>query len=154
MDADTSRDELDRTVDAAAAGDGAALRRLLDRVRPLVTRYCRARLEAGAADTVATGVCAELLTALPRFRESGGSFLAFAYRMTSRAVADAVRRRGARSQEPLANLPEKQREVLVLRLVLGLSADQTASALHTTTGAIRVTQHEALDALRSTLAAA
>lgn len=154
MDADTARDELHRTVDAAAAGDGAALRRLLDRVRPLVTRYCRARLEAGTADTVATGICADLLTALPRFRESGGPFLAFAYRMTSRTVTDAVRRRGAGSREPLGRLPETQREVLVLRLVLGLSADETASALHTTIGAVRVTQHQALDTLRTTLAAA
>ncbi|WP_067657952.1 sigma factor [Nocardia harenae] len=151
MDGGTSA--LHRAVDAAARGDGDALGALLEQVRPFVTRYCRARLGTGPADAVATGICADLLTALPRFRESGGSFLAFAYRIASRTVADVLRRRGASSPEPLGELPESQREVLVLRLVLGLSADETARALHTTIGVVRVTQHRALDTLRTTLAA-
>jgi RNA polymerase sigma-70 factor, ECF subfamily len=53
----------------------------------------------------------------------------------------------------VAALPERQREVLHLRVVVGLSADETASALGSTPGAVRVAQHRALTALRRTLPA-
>lgn len=52
---------------------------------------------------------------------------------------------GRQMRELLELLPEKQREVLVLRLVVGLSADETAAAVvGSTAGAVRVAQHRAL----------
>jgi RNA polymerase sigma-70 factor (ECF subfamily) len=48
----------------------------------------------------------------------------------------------------LAELPEKQREVLRLRVVVGLSAEETAEAVGSTAGAVRVAQHRALTKLR------
>ena len=50
-------------------------------------------------------------------------------------------------------LPPHQRELLLLRVVVGLSAEETGAALGMTPGAVRVAQHRALSRLR-TLAAA
>jgi RNA polymerase sigma-70 factor (ECF subfamily) len=49
----------------------------------------------------------------------------------------------------LETLPERHREVLVLRVGVGLSAAETADALGMTAGAVRVTQHRALTELRA-----
>ena len=59
----------------------------------------------------------------------------------------------SRTRELLDLLPERQREVLILRVVNGFSAEETAQALLTTPGAIRVAQHRALGQLRRALAA-
>ena len=48
-------------------------------------------------------------------------------------------------------MPDKQREILVLRVVVGLSAEQTADAVGSTPGAVRVAQHRALSRLRKVL---
>jgi RNA polymerase sigma-70 factor (ECF subfamily) len=48
-------------------------------------------------------------------------------------------------------LPEKQREIVVLRVVVGLSAEETAEAVGSTPGAVRVAQHRALTRLRREL---
>jgi len=50
-------------------------------------------------------------------------------------------------------LPDKQREIVVLRVVVGLSAEETADAVGSTPGAVRVAQHRALARLRKTLSA-
>ena len=45
-------------------------------------------------------------------------------------------------------LTARQREVLVLRIAVGLSAEETAETVGSTPGAVRVTQHRALNRLR------
>jgi DNA-directed RNA polymerase specialized sigma24 family protein len=52
---------------------------------------------------------------------------------------------------PLAALTDRQREVLRLRVVVGLSVEATASVLGTTPELVRVTQHRALNRLRRAL---
>ena len=52
----------------------------------------------------------------------------------------------------LGTLPDKQREILILRVVVGLSAEETADAVGSTPGAVRVAQHRALGRLRKVLA--
>jgi RNA polymerase sigma-70 factor (ECF subfamily) len=52
----------------------------------------------------------------------------------------------------LATLPDKQREIVVLRVVAGLSSEQTADAVGSTPGAVRVAQHRALARLRKLVA--
>ena len=54
----------------------------------------------------------------------------------------------ARVREVLATLSQKHQEVLILRVAVGLSAQETADALGSTPGAVRVLQHRALAALR------
>jgi RNA polymerase sigma-70 factor, ECF subfamily len=51
----------------------------------------------------------------------------------------------------LSELNDQQREILVLRLGLGHSAEETANLLGTTPGAVRVSQHRALQKLRGLL---
>jgi RNA polymerase sigma-70 factor (ECF subfamily) len=77
-------EELDSAVAAAAQGDRAALAQVLASVRPLVVRYCRARVgsaERGqlSADDVAQEVCLAVMTALPRYQDQGRPFMAFVY---------------------------------------------------------------------------
>ena len=50
-------------------------------------------------------------------------------------------------------LPDKQREIVVLRVVVGLSAEEVAEAVGSTPGAVRVAQHRALTRLRKVLTA-
>jgi RNA polymerase sigma-70 factor (ECF subfamily) len=173
-------------VAAAVEGDRQAIERLLASIRPLVVRYCRARVgrqeqSFPSAEDVAQDVCLAVLTALPRFRPEGRPFLAFVYGIAAHKVAD-VHRAAARNRSELFPevpdspeivadpeqralqgelsermaqllrvLPEKHREIVVLRVVVGLSAEETAEAVGSTPGAVRVVQHRALARLRKAL---
>jgi RNA polymerase sigma-70 factor, ECF subfamily len=185
----TQEDRLDAVVADAVAGDRDALREVLETIRPIVVRYCRARVGAFersglSADDVAQEVCLAAVMALPRYRDRGRPFLAFVYGIAAHKVADAYRAVGRdlsyateavperRSAEPgpeqaaidadsvtrmselLEILPAKQREILILRVVVGLSAEETAEAVGSTAGAVRVAQHRALARLKSAIAAA
>ena len=133
------------------------------------------------ADDVAQEVCIAVLSALARYRDEGRPFEAFVYRIAANKVADAQRafyraaipqaelpdgpdlsagpeelaERAGDAQhlrELLSKLPEQQRELLVLRVAVGLSADETGRALGMTAGAVRVAQHRAMQRLRALVA--
>lgn len=176
-------DELAVVVARARKGDSGAVEDVLSRVRPAVLRYCRARLgrtegSFGSADDVAQEVCLAVMTALPRYVDTGRPFLAFVFGIAGHKVADA-RRAGYRDHStPVETLPDRpdegpgpeqvalaaeaaqqarslldllpdaQREVLLLRVVAGLSAEETGAALNMSAGAVRVAQHRALAQLR------
>lgn len=252
---------FDVSVDAAVEGDPRAIDRVLASIRPLVVRYCRARLgrlerSFASADDVAQEVLLAVLTALPAYRDQERPFLAFVYGIAAHKVSDAHRSRarsrieyveevpetpgplaadpvyqavladelrslgrvvdgqrdtegmarllarsslgtpsavegrrrsaahdlGARATaivtgilrdhemeksaekqalrsgdvagrlaELLSVLPDKQRDIVLLRVVIGLSVEETAEALGSTPGAVRVAQHRALARLRKTL---
>lgn len=185
----TQEERLDTAVAEAIAGDRDALRTVLEAIRPIVIRYCRARIgtieRSGlSADDVAQEVCLAAVMALPRYCDRGRPFLAFVYGIAAHKVADAYRAAGrdlaypadfipdrasaeagperaaleadsvARMNELLNVLPDKQREILILRVVVGLSAEETASAVGSTAGAVRVAQHRALARLKSEIVAA
>ena len=181
-------DDLDGLVGAAVDGNRDAVDGVLRWVRPLVVRYCRARVGRqektfASADDVAQEVCLAVLTALPSYRDQGRPFLAFVYGIAAHKVADAHRSAARNRSEPvpeipdspaaladgpeqramqvelaeqmdklLDTLPDKQREILILRVVVGLSAEETAEAVGSTPGAVRVAQHRALGRLRKVLA--
>jgi RNA polymerase sigma-70 factor (ECF subfamily) len=134
-----------------------------------------------SADDVAQDVCMAVVSALPNYQLKGLSFRAFVYGIAAHKVTDAFRAIGRNRAEPVADLPDgpvtadgpehrllaaemsarlgrllnhltpRQREVLVLRLAVGLSAEETAQAVRSTPGAVRVTQHRALGRLRRIL---
>jgi RNA polymerase sigma-70 factor (ECF subfamily) len=182
----TQEERLDAVVAEAMAGDRVALREVLETIRPIVVRYCRARVGAMersglSAEDVAQEVCLAAVMALPRYCDRGRPFLAFVYGIAAHKVADAYRAAGRdlayptdsipehRSAEPdpeqaaleadsvtrmndlLEILPDKQREILILRVVVGLSAEETAEAVGSTPGAVRVAQHRALARLKSAI---
>ncbi len=130
------------------------------------------------ADDVAQEVCLAVVSALPRYRDMGRPFASFVFGIASHKVADAVRTAGRlaiptedlpdgpddgpgpedvvlayieakRAMALLAKLPVQQRELLVLRIVTGLSAEETGNALGMSAGAVRVAQHRALARLRA-----
>lgn len=56
--------------------------------------------------------------------------------------------RDPRLRAAFARLPEHYREVLELRLMKNLTADQAAIVLRATPGVVRVTQHRAIAELK------
>ena len=83
-------------VTRAMTGDRMAVEDVITTIRPLVVRYCRARLgrfdrSSVSADDVAQEVCLAVLTALPGYRVQGRPFLAFVYGIASHKVIDAHR---------------------------------------------------------------
>jgi RNA polymerase sigma-70 factor (ECF subfamily) len=83
--------------------DEAVLRGL----RPVILRYCRARLSRQAADDVAQEVCLALMSARrqPRGHEAGHTVTAYAFGIASHKVADAMRAAG-RLAVPVPELPD------------------------------------------------
>jgi RNA polymerase sigma-70 factor, ECF subfamily len=183
-----SGERLDAVVAEAVAGNRDALREVLETIRPIVVRYCRARVgtteRSGlSADDVAQEVCLAAITALPRYKDQGRPFLAFVYGIAAHKVADAHRAAARNRSDPtevvperlsvdagpeqlvietesaarmnklLEVLPEKQREILILRVVVGMSAEETAEAVGSTPGAVRVAQHRALARLKAEIIA-
>ncbi len=167
----------------AVRGHPGAVEALLERIRPMVMRYCRARLgritgHYYVADDVAQEVCLAVLAALPRYRDMGRPFASFVFGIASHKVADAVRTasrlavpfedlpdgpderpgpeetvvayiEAERTRALLAQLPHHLRELLILRVVTGLSAEETGNVLGMSAGAVRVAQHRALARLRA-----
>ena len=131
-----------------------------------------------AADDAAQEACIAVLTALPRYRDEGRPFEAFVFGIAARKVVD-IQRSAIRSPVPTENmpdavddspspeehamaadeaerarlllgkLPDHLRELLLLRVAVGLSAEETGRALNMTPGAVRVAQHRALARLRT-----
>jgi RNA polymerase sigma factor (sigma-70 family) len=54
-------------------------------------------------------------------------------------------------RETLNELPERQREAVVLRFFESLSVEETAAAMNCAEGTVKATVHQALRALRSKL---
>jgi RNA polymerase sigma-70 factor, ECF subfamily len=170
--ADVTLDELVRRAQRGVPGAQDALLREL---APMVLRYCRARLGPGqtvlaSAEDVAQEVCLAVVAALPSYASTEIPFRAFVYGVAAREVGAALRAVGSNRQDPVAELPDRpgpeqqqlsdrvaallarltarQREVVVLRVAVGLSVTETAVEMGTTPGVVRVVQRRALDRLR------
>ena len=133
------------------------------------------------ADDAAQEICIAVFEALPTFRHSGVPFEAFVYTIASRKVADVQRtairsplvlvaetpeladlaaspeQRAVRVAEVaemtriLELLPPRLREVLILRVAMGLTAERVGDTLDLSAGAVRIAQHRGLRRLRSLL---
>ena len=119
-----------------------------------------------------------MLAALPRYRDEGRPFEAFVFGVAAHKVADVQRAAvraptlvedmpdapvlgggpedmALRSDEAtrlrtlLDRLPPLQREIVLLRVAVGLSAEETGRAVGMSPGAVRVAQHRALGRLRT-----
>jgi RNA polymerase sigma-70 factor (ECF subfamily) len=142
----------------------------LGRVRPI-----------SSADDVAQEVCIAVFRALPTYQHLGRPFLSFVFGVASHKVADVHRAAARDRSLPTAETPDtitfeenpeeialrrelvehtsgllatllpRQREIVVMRVVLGMSAQETADAVGTTPDAVRVAQHRALNRLRRTI---
>jgi RNA polymerase sigma-70 factor (ECF subfamily) len=132
-----------------------------------------------SADDVAQEVCLAVLKVLPSYQDRGGSFLYLVRAIAANKVADAFRSvardrskpvselpdrplggnepenhvlgldLGARLGRLMASLPPLHQEILTMRIVVGLSANETAEALGISAGNVRITQYRALTKLRA-----
>lgn len=131
------------------------------------------------AEDIAQETCLAVAQSLSRYEDRGLSFMSFVYGIAVNKVADARRRlykdlsfasedvpeyadsaygpeeyalvlEGSnRVRKLLDSLNEKSRDIIILRVIVGLSADETAEILGSTPGAVRVAQHRALGRLRN-----
>lgn len=133
------------------------------------------------AEDVAQEVCLAISTGIGKYVDKGKPFMAFVYGIAFNKVADAHRSMSRDHSNPTADVPdsvndvdtpeqhaldqdgsnrarvlldslsEKAREILILRIYGGLTAEETAAIVSSTPGAVRVAQHRALASLRKTL---
>jgi RNA polymerase sigma-70 factor, ECF subfamily len=137
------------------------------------------RYRDGDADDCAQEVLLGVLGALPEYRYGAARFPHFVRAVAAHKVVDAYRHRGDDVSVPVpefapapSDLPEPhrhvevlelrrrvrllldllvpaQRAIVVLRVMVGLSAEETAGELGVaSSGAVRVSQHRALSTLR------
>lgn len=134
-----------------------------------------------APEDVTQEICLGVVKAIPNYQDQGRPFMAFVYGIASNKVADAHRMIARNLALPTDEVPEVEhdhrtpeeyalvnagsnevaqlldslsdnaREIIHLRVFMGLSAEETAEAVGSTPGAVRVAQHRALAALRKKL---
>ena len=158
---------------AAAQADPAAFGILYRRYLPQLYRYLRSRLltDEEAAD-LAQQVFLKVLEALPTYQPRGAPFAAWLFRIARNALIDTQRRQ--RHAVPLQDIPEaqlpeatasqhdelshfdtliepldaSQREMLVLRFVVGLPTREIAAVVGKSDGAVRMQLSRSLRTLK------
>jgi RNA polymerase sigma factor (sigma-70 family) len=143
-----------------------AFRRHYGQVYAFVRR--RSASEADAED-IAAEVFADAAKALDRFRPGASPVLAWLYTVARRRLADEARRRSrvtplavhapreygrdvaAVLQRGIAELPESQRAVVVLKLIEGRSFREVAERLGTSEAAAKMRLARAVERLREHL---
>ncbi|PRX47213.1 RNA polymerase sigma-70 factor (ECF subfamily) [Prauserella shujinwangii] len=151
-------------------------------VRYCRARLGRRTLGYLSADDVAQETCVAVLRSLPVYQDRGGSFLYLVHAIAANKVADAFRLASRERTDPTAEVPESstdgneperralnvdlghrlgglleqlppaQRDIVILRVVAGLSAAEVGEALGISAGNVRTSQHRALSKLRTLIA--
>ncbi|HEU0132733.1 MAG TPA: sigma-70 family RNA polymerase sigma factor [Mycobacteriales bacterium] len=164
-------------LDAARRGEPAAVEALYRRYAPAVLAWFRARLGDGhLAEDLTGDAFVAVLAALPRYEGGPEAFAGWLFTLVRRDFVDHLRRTARRPEvtvaDPLPNgvvpdtadevvarddqaavraalarLSPDQQEVLVLRVVAGLTAPEVAAATGRTVGAVKALQHRGLDSL-------
>jgi RNA polymerase sigma-70 factor (ECF subfamily) len=153
-----------RLVRRAKAGDHDAMRQLYVRFAPPVHDHVERIVDSpDDADDVTQQIFAKLLTELWRYEPGEAPFLAWILRVSHNAAIDHVRRtravpceeiwttgqhadeppleRRASLREALASLTAGQRDVLVLRHVVGLTAEEIATRLGRSVRSVHCLHH-------------
>ncbi len=155
---------VSRAVTRAKQGDRDAVRFLYMRYADNVYGYVRTIVrDHYDAEDVTQQVFAKLITAIAKYEPRGVPFVAWLLRMSHNVAVDAVRARRSTPAEEifgpddaicedaperarslhaaLASLPEDQRQVVVLRHVLGLSPVEIAEQLGRTNSSVYGLHH-------------
>jgi RNA polymerase sigma-70 factor, ECF subfamily len=161
-------------VKAAQAGDSEGLHYLYVRFAPDVHRYVTSFVhDHHEAEDITQNVFAKLFTVIEKYEERDVPFAAWIMRVARNAALDHLRARRAipaeevRVADPgtgqtrhdlsndlrdaLAQLPEDQREVLILRHIAGLSPVEIADTLEKTESAVHGLHHRGRRALQAKL---
>jgi RNA polymerase sigma-70 factor, ECF subfamily len=167
---------------AARLGEEWAVASLWRDLHPRILRYLRVAVGDSDAEDLASDVWLEVARGLGRFDGDASAFRAWVFTIARRRVIDVGRRVQRRRSHPMspqqidrghhetpgelearlaldvalrrvARLPRDQAEVVALRVLAGLSAEQVAEILGKSAGAVRVLQHRGLRRLANELAA-
>ena len=165
-------------VDAAKAGDQAALSELYQTYFPRLYRYILARTgNTYDAEDLTEEVFMRVLEAIKRFEHRKAPFSAWLFRIAHNAIISQRRKETARGRSSQLNdgmpvdsagpeelverrvaldevmqaaksLPDAQRQVISLRFAAGLTVAETARAMGKGEGNVKVIQHKAIAKLR------
>jgi len=170
----------DATIDelalAATSGDVEAVGRLYDALVGPIYRYVAVRLRGREdAEDVTHLIFERMFGALPRYKQNGKPFAAWAFRIARNAVIDHQRRvrpteqlgaiaepsdgigleaislRGEEIRElrqAIRRLTADQQEALALRYAAGLSAEEAARVMGRQAGTVRGLTFRAIESLR------
>lgn len=165
-------------VHLAQAGNVDAFGELYERHAPAIFRYLFARVsDRQQVEDMTNEVFVRVWDALPNYEQRGVPFKSYLFRVAHNLLVGFYRKfrhslplyentaRAKENPEELAEtriawegamealeiLPAHYRRVLELRFFAGLSSKEIGQVLGKTAGAVRVTQHRALVALRRAL---
>ncbi len=167
---------------AARLGEEWAVALLWRDLHPRILRYLRVAVGDSDAEDLASDVWLEAARGLGRFDGDASAFRAWVFTIARRRVIDVGRRVQRRRTDPMsphqidrgsdgapgelegrlaldaalrrvARLPPDQAEVVALRVLAGLSAEQVAEIVGKRAGTVRVLQHRGLQRLANELAA-
>jgi RNA polymerase sigma-70 factor, ECF subfamily len=167
-----TREAISRAKDGDAEGIHFLYVRFSDDVLRYVNSFVRDHHEA---EDITQNVFAKLMTAIGKYEERAVPFTAWIMRVARNAALDHLRarraipteevrvadgdsgesglERGLDIREALEELPTDQREVLVLRHVMGLSPVEIAGTLEKTESSIHGLHHRGRRALQGALEA-
>jgi RNA polymerase sigma-70 factor (ECF subfamily) len=174
VDSDVRAGLVTRAVRAARDGDRDALRYLYVRFADNIYGYvCSIVRDEHEAEDITQQLFAKLIAILPNYREREVPFSAWILRVARNLALDHLRQRRAvpceeirgadehfddtareRSQclqEALAVLPQDQREVLIMRHIMGMSPGEIAEALGKSEGSIHGLHHRGRGAMQRAL---
>jgi RNA polymerase sigma-70 factor, ECF subfamily len=167
---------------AARLGEEWAVALLWRELQPRILRYLRVAVGDSDAEDLASDVWLEVARGLRRFDGDDSAFRAWVFTIARRRLIDTGRKARRRRTDPMspeqierarhdapddvearlaldaalwrvAQLPRDQAEVVALRVLAELSAEQVAEIVGKSAGAVRVLQHRALRRLADELAA-
>ncbi len=165
---------VQEAVAYAKAGDPEGLQFLYLRYGPDLTRYVNSVVhDLHEAEDITQNVFAKLITTIGKYEQREVPFTAWILRVARNAALDHMRARRAiptedvriadngqgqigldRSRalrEALEALPEDQREVLVLRHIVGMSPVEIAAALDKTESSVHGLHHRGRRTLKQSL---
>src|ERR1043165_6227762 len=163
-----------KAVARAKAGDSEGLHYLYVRYADDILRYVAGFIrDHHEAEDITQNVFAKLMTAINKYEEREVPFDAWILRVARNAALDYLRAKRAIPTEEvrladtcraetgqdrcralrqaLEDLPEDQREVLVLRHIAGLSPVEIADALHKSESSVHGLHHRGRRSLRANL---
>ncbi len=169
-----ARDGVSAAVAGAKRGDEEAICFLYHRFADTVYSHaCRLLRDEHEAEDVTQQVFAKLLTAIGQYEERGLPFAAWILRITHNLAIDQMRRRRQVPCEEVRSLddavddvaqdrrssltaalrvlPSDQRDVVVLRHLVGLSPGEIATRMGRSEGAVHGLHHRGRRALRRAL---
>ncbi len=172
-----TQDQLEDLVVRAGRADPDAWEALYRRVYPGLMAYASRRLDRERAMDAVAETMARAIARIDRFEWRGGGFDAWLYGILRHVVVDAHRARERDGRRRSATIPTRparwttcstartrprcaprsrvlhadDRELLELRVVAGLTAEEVGDVLGKRPGAVRMAQSRALERLRREL---